>query len=31
VQFDLEKKQLGFAKLPFFTSCSNFNFTRNLY
>ncbi|GJN16792.1 hypothetical protein PR202_gb03813 [Eleusine coracana subsp. coracana] len=31
VQFDLEKKQLGFAKLPFFTSCSNFNFTRNQY
>jgi hypothetical protein len=31
VQFDLEKKQLGFAKLPFLTSCSNFNFTRNLY
>ncbi|KAK3166454.1 hypothetical protein QOZ80_1AG0046000 [Eleusine coracana subsp. coracana] len=31
VHFDLEKKQLGFAKLPFFTSCSSFNFTRNQY
>ncbi|EES04187.1 hypothetical protein BDA96_03G451500 [Sorghum bicolor] len=28
LQFDLEKKQLGFAKVPFFTACSNFNFTK---
>ncbi|OEL36531.1 hypothetical protein BAE44_0002450 [Dichanthelium oligosanthes] len=27
LQFDLEKKQFGFAKVPFFTACSNFNFT----
>ncbi|XP_062208733.1 chitinase CLP-like [Phragmites australis] len=30
LQFDLEKQQLGFAKLLFFTSCGNFNFTRSL-
>ncbi|KAJ1287013.1 hypothetical protein BS78_03G397500 [Paspalum vaginatum] len=29
LQFDLEKKQLGFAKVPFFTACSNFNFTKS--
>jgi hypothetical protein len=29
LQFDLEKKQLGFAKVPFFTACSNFNFTES--
>ncbi|KAF8762514.1 hypothetical protein HU200_009489 [Digitaria exilis] len=28
LQFDLEKRRLGFARLPVFTSCSNFNFTR---
>jgi hypothetical protein len=28
LQFDLEKKRLGFARVPIFTSCSNFNFTR---
>ncbi|RLM61455.1 basic 7S globulin 2-like [Panicum miliaceum] len=27
LQFDLEKQQLGFAKLQIFTACSNFNFT----
>ncbi|CAL4945645.1 unnamed protein product [Urochloa decumbens] len=31
LQFDLEKKQLGFAKVPFFSSCSNFNFTKSQY
>ncbi|KAM0830923.1 hypothetical protein ACQ4PT_065889 [Festuca glaucescens] len=29
LQFDLEKKQLGFFKLPFFTNCGQFNFTRS--
>ncbi|KAG2603234.1 chitinase CLP-like [Panicum virgatum] len=29
LQFDLEKKQLGFAKLQIFTACSNFNFTQS--
>ncbi|TKW18753.1 hypothetical protein SEVIR_5G452250v4 [Setaria viridis] len=29
LQFDLEKRRLGFARVPIFTSCSNFNFTRN--
>ncbi|CAO1940872.1 unnamed protein product [Urochloa humidicola] len=29
LQFDLEKKQLGFSKLQIFTSCSNFNFTQS--
>uniref|UniRef100_A0A0E0JTE6 Peptidase A1 domain-containing protein n=1 Tax=Oryza punctata TaxID=4537 RepID=A0A0E0JTE6_ORYPU len=28
LQFDVEKKRLGFARLPFYTSCSNFNFTK---
>lgn len=28
LQFDSEKKRLGFARLPFYTSCSNFNFTK---
>jgi hypothetical protein len=28
LQFDLEKKQLGFAKVPIISACSNFNFTR---
>uniref|UniRef100_A0A0D9VA12 Peptidase A1 domain-containing protein n=1 Tax=Leersia perrieri TaxID=77586 RepID=A0A0D9VA12_9ORYZ len=28
LQFDLEKKRLGFVRLPYFTSCSNFNFTK---
>ncbi|OEL18139.1 Basic 7S globulin 2, partial [Dichanthelium oligosanthes] len=28
LQFDLEKRRLGFARVPVFTSCSNFNFTR---
>ncbi|CAO2196304.1 unnamed protein product [Urochloa humidicola] len=28
LQFDLEKRRLGFARVPIFTSCSNFNFTR---
>uniref|UniRef100_A0ACD5XCT9 Uncharacterized protein n=1 Tax=Avena sativa TaxID=4498 RepID=A0ACD5XCT9_AVESA len=28
LQFDLEKKRLGFFKLPFFTNCGHFNFTR---
>jgi hypothetical protein len=28
LQFDLEKKQLGFAKVPFLSACSNFNFTK---
>ncbi|CAL4952797.1 unnamed protein product [Urochloa decumbens] len=27
-QFDLVKRRLGFARVPIFTSCSNFNFTR---
>ncbi|RCV28965.1 hypothetical protein SEVIR_5G452000v4 [Setaria viridis] len=27
LQFDPEKQQLGFAKLPIFISCRNFNFT----
>ncbi|KAL6661730.1 hypothetical protein ACP70R_001114 [Stipagrostis hirtigluma subsp. patula] len=27
LQFDLEKRRLGFAKVRFFTACSNFNFT----
>jgi hypothetical protein len=27
LQFDPEKKQLGFAKLPIFIACRNFNFT----
>ncbi|GJN16791.1 hypothetical protein PR202_gb03812 [Eleusine coracana subsp. coracana] len=31
MQFDLEKQRLGFAKLPFFTACSNFNFTNKSY
>jgi hypothetical protein len=29
LQFDLEKKRLGFLRLPFYTPCSQFNFTRN--
>ncbi|CAL4959531.1 unnamed protein product [Urochloa decumbens] len=29
LQFDLERKQLGFAKLPIFISCRNFNFTQS--
>ncbi|RCV28967.1 hypothetical protein SETIT_5G445500v2 [Setaria italica] len=29
LQFDLESKQLGFAKVPFFSACSNFNFTKS--
>ncbi|CAM0884792.1 unnamed protein product [Alopecurus aequalis] len=28
LQFDLEKKRLGFLRLPFYTQCSHFNFTR---
>ncbi|KAF0926849.1 hypothetical protein E2562_027433 [Oryza meyeriana var. granulata] len=28
LQFDVEKRRLGFARLPFYTSCSNFNFTK---
>ncbi|PUZ53077.1 hypothetical protein GQ55_5G024300 [Panicum hallii var. hallii] len=28
LQFDLERRRLGFARVPFYTSCSNFNFTR---
>ncbi|KAF8762513.1 hypothetical protein HU200_009488 [Digitaria exilis] len=28
LQFDIEKMQLGFAKVPFFSACSNFNFTK---
>ncbi|CAL4972231.1 unnamed protein product [Urochloa decumbens] len=28
LQFDLQKRRLGFARVPIFTSCSNFNFTR---
>jgi hypothetical protein len=28
LQFDLEKQQLGFAKVPIFIWCRNFNFTR---
>ncbi|RLN24898.1 basic 7S globulin-like [Panicum miliaceum] len=28
LQFDLEKQQLGFANVPFFSACSNFNFTK---
>ncbi|CAO2195827.1 unnamed protein product [Urochloa humidicola] len=31
LQFDLEKKQLGFAKVPSFSECSNFNFTKSQY
>ena len=31
LQFDLEKQQLGFAKVPFISACSNFNFTRGQY
>ncbi|WVZ67481.1 hypothetical protein U9M48_016551 [Paspalum notatum var. saurae] len=29
LQFDLEKKQLGFAKVPVISACSNFNFTKS--
>ncbi|CAM0884790.1 unnamed protein product [Alopecurus aequalis] len=29
LQFDLEKKRLGFFRLPFFTNCGQFNFTRS--
>jgi hypothetical protein len=29
LQFDLEKRQFGFAKVPVFTACSNFNFTKS--
>ncbi|KAL6853463.1 hypothetical protein ACP4OV_019492 [Aristida adscensionis] len=29
LQFDLEKQQLGIARVPFFTACSNFNFTKS--
>ncbi|CAL4952800.1 unnamed protein product [Urochloa decumbens] len=29
LQFDLEKKQLGFAMVPSFSECSNFNFTKS--
>ena len=28
LQFDLEKQQLGFAKVPVFSACNNFNFTK---
>ncbi|KAG2603235.1 chitinase CLP-like [Panicum virgatum] len=28
LQFDLEKQQLGFAKVPAFSACNNFNFTK---
>jgi hypothetical protein len=28
LQFDLENMQLGFARVPIFTACSNFNFTQ---
>ncbi|CAM0884793.1 unnamed protein product [Alopecurus aequalis] len=28
LQFDLEKKRLGFLRLPFYSPCSTFNFTR---
>ncbi|CAO2181790.1 unnamed protein product [Urochloa humidicola] len=28
LQFDLQKRRLGFARVPIFTSCGNFNFTR---
>ncbi|KAG8053993.1 hypothetical protein GUJ93_ZPchr0001g33005 [Zizania palustris] len=28
LQFDLEKQQLGFARLPYYVSCSQFNFTK---
>jgi hypothetical protein len=29
LQFDLEKQRLGFAMVPFFISCHNFNFTQS--
>jgi hypothetical protein len=29
LQFDLQKQQLGFAKLPLFTAHNNFNFTKS--
>ncbi|KAJ1287020.1 hypothetical protein BS78_03G398200 [Paspalum vaginatum] len=29
LQFDLEKQQLGFAKVPVISACSNFNFTKS--
>ncbi|KAL6613836.1 hypothetical protein ACP70R_036106 [Stipagrostis hirtigluma subsp. patula] len=29
LQFDLVKQQLGFARVPVFTSCSNFNFKKS--
>lgn len=29
LDFDMEKKQLGFLRLPHFTDCSSFNFTRS--
>jgi hypothetical protein len=29
LQFDLEKKQLGFFRLPFFTNCGHFNFNKS--
>ncbi|GJM91935.1 hypothetical protein PR202_ga08358 [Eleusine coracana subsp. coracana] len=29
MQFDLEKQRLGFAKLPFFTACNNFDFNKS--
>ncbi|VAH68765.1 unnamed protein product [Triticum turgidum subsp. durum] len=28
LEFDMEKKRLGFFRLPFFTRCGHFNFTR---
>uniref|UniRef100_J3L7N3 Peptidase A1 domain-containing protein n=1 Tax=Oryza brachyantha TaxID=4533 RepID=J3L7N3_ORYBR len=28
LQFDVEKQRLGLARLPYYTSCSNFNFTK---
>jgi hypothetical protein len=28
LQFDLDKMQLGFARVPIFTACSNFIFTQ---
>ncbi|CAL4959530.1 unnamed protein product [Urochloa decumbens] len=31
LQFDLEKKQLGFAMVPSFSECSNFDFTNSQY
>lgn len=31
LQFDLEKKRLGFLRLPFFANCGQFNFTKSGY